>query len=239
MTDTDLGRDEGLTSVTEVSLPTAGSETRLGVHDRPEGDTDGFPQDESACEGPSGGDSEGQTGSVYLDASEDGPSVAEILRELRELPDLPAQHSGGSMEQLISTAPHGQNIPVLGEIAFPVQVPSVSHQLIAPIAPLAPPPPPSSITRKTRRRSSARHSVSSGNRPPSITHLRASASRTPARDHRQVDAMVELHEESAAAFQDFLFWAYPHLECKVTWTNVENVRFISLRRGMSRVQCWG
>lgn len=35
--------------------------------------------------------------------------------------------------------------------------------------------------------------------------------------------MVELHEESASAFQDFLFWAYPHLECKVTWGNVENV----------------
>ncbi|WVO21183.1 uncharacterized protein IAS62_002489 [Cryptococcus decagattii] len=34
------------------------------------------------------------------------------------------------------------------------------------------------------------------------------------------ETVVELHEESASAFQDFLFWAYPHLECKVTWTNV-------------------
>ena len=37
------------------------------------------------------------------------------------------------------------------------------------------------------------------------------------------EVTVELHEERASAFQDFLFWAYPHLECKVTWGNVEDV----------------
>lgn len=91
------------------------------------------------------------------------------------------------------------------------------------------------------------------------------------RRHERHDAVVELHEESPAAFQvsqpalaesrspsfprhllpshtsslhlttlaiypihpfnmsppadtqDFLFWAYPHLDCKVTWTNVARV----------------
>lgn len=38
------------------------------------------------------------------------------------------------------------------------------------------------------------------------------------------EVTVELHEERASAFHDFLFWAYPHLECKVTWGNVEDVR---------------
>lgn len=34
---------------------------------------------------------------------------------------------------------------------------------------------------------------------------------------------MELHETSAVAFQDFLFWAYPSMECKVSWTNVEDL----------------
>ncbi|WVQ72642.1 hypothetical protein IAR50_002201 [Cryptococcus sp. DSM 104548] len=42
-------------------------------------------------------------------------------------------------------------------------------------------------------------------------------------------AEVELHEEKASAFQDFLFWAYPHLECKVTWTNVAPLLSLSTK----------
>jgi hypothetical protein len=61
-----------------------------------------------------------------------------------------------------------------------------------------------------------RHSFSS-------TILSHPGAPVPAPVRVQAEAVVELHEESAAAFQDFLFWAYPHLDCKVSWTNVEPV----------------
>lgn len=56
-------------------------------------------------------------------------------------------------------------------------------------------------------------------------------------DGQEAEAIVELHEESAAAFQDFLFWAYPHLDCKVTWTNVEAVGLSELSICLSCLRC--
>jgi hypothetical protein len=130
-------------------------------------------------------------GSVYLDAVSDpsdatGPSVGEIMRELRELPS-PA------------------NVPELEAHAQSTRV----NLLPAPVAPSS----PSVRTPVTR---TLRHSFSSSTIPSSIhrpTHQL----------NEDVEAIVELHEESAAAFQDFLFWAYPHLDCRVSWTNVEAV----------------
>lgn len=126
--------------------------------------------------------------SVYLDASEDGPSVAEILQELREIPDVIAP------SELATT---WKEEPATVPICRP----------------------------SARRRSSVRHSFSSSVHP-SRSKLRASASRSASGSYDRAEATVELHEESAAAFQDFLLWAYPHLDCKVTWGNVEDVSAI-------------
>ena len=78
------------------------------------------------------------------------------------------------------------------------------------LGPMNPLPPPTGKTRTLR------HSFSSSTMPSTNT-------RPTLRVDEDVEATVELHEESAAAFQDFLFWAYPHLDCRVTWTNVEAV----------------
>ena len=32
-----------------------------------------------------------------------------------------------------------------------------------------------------------------------------------------VTAVLELHEETASTFQDFLFYIYPHLDVQITW----------------------
>jgi hypothetical protein len=132
-------------------------------------------------------------GSVYLDAVSDpsdatGPSVGEIMRELRDLPSL-ANESRPELES------HAQSTRV--------------NLLPAPVAPSS----PSARAPATR---TLRHSFSSSTIPSSIhrpTHQL----------NEDVEAIVELHEESAAALQDFLFWAYPHLDCRVSWTNVEAV----------------
>ncbi|GFZ48725.1 hypothetical protein JCM24511_06474 [Saitozyma sp. JCM 24511] len=178
--------------------------------------------------------------SVYLDAN-DGPSVAEIMRELRELPE-PGSASGTSgaspsRQATPSNIPHSpanpDPTPALGEVSIssprnsafstlPTSLPALLQpQSSQPLPPAITTSPPSTLpSRLVRRqeRSPIRHSFSSFVRPPSIT-------RPPARgrDGANVEAVVELHEESASAFQDFLFWAYPHLECKVTWGNVENL----------------
>lgn len=178
--------------------------------------------------------------SVYLDAN-DGPSVAEIMRELRELPE-PGSASGTSgaspsRQATPSNIPHSpanpDPTPALGEVSIssprnsafstlPTSLPALLQpQSSQPLPPAITTSPPSTLPSRLgrrRERSPIRHSFSSFVRPPSIT-------RPPARgrDGANVEAVVELHEESASAFQDFLFWAYPHLECKVTWGNVENV----------------
>jgi hypothetical protein len=133
-------------------------------------------------------------GSVYLDAvsepSDNHPSINEVLRELREMPDT----SRHEQEQAQVNPPI---ITALNNNDTPSPLPSL--------------PPPARVKTRTLR-----HSFSSSTIPLSTilpTH----------RLDEGVEAIVELHEESAAAFQDFLFWAYPHLDCRVSWTNVEAV----------------
>ncbi|KIY74284.1 hypothetical protein CYLTODRAFT_439214 [Cylindrobasidium torrendii FP15055 ss-10] len=41
------------------------------------------------------------------------------------------------------------------------------------------------------------------------------------------DAVVVLKEERASAFHDFLKFVYPHLQCTITWNNVESLMNIS------------
>jgi hypothetical protein len=170
-----------------------------------------------------------QKASVYLDASEDGPGLGEILRELREIPDagpsqqiatplatiehLPSSENPGSLFGEVSYSPRGHPSTPL-----PALLQLHSSQPLPPA--MTADHPPRSRSARRNRRSVIRHSFSSV--PPS--------SRTPlcnpttvGQDTFGVEAVVELREESASAFQDFLFWAYPHLECKVTWTNVEDV----------------
>ena len=104
--------------------------------------------------------------------------------------------------------PEGNALPQEQEQSVIGDISSVSVQNN--LAPMNPSPPPA---RKTR---TLRHSFSSSTMPSADT-------RTTLRVDEDVEATVELHEESAAAFQDFLFWAYPHLDCRVSWTNVEAV----------------
>ncbi|KAL1745719.1 hypothetical protein HDZ31DRAFT_81708 [Schizophyllum fasciatum] len=44
---------------------------------------------------------------------------------------------------------------------------------------------------------------------------------------RAPDAVIILKEERASTFQDFLRYVYPHLECTITWNNVENLMNIA------------
>ncbi|KAI9634112.1 uncharacterized protein MKK02DRAFT_17475 [Dioszegia hungarica] len=165
------------------------------------------------------------------DQDHSGPSMADVMRDLRDLPDI-----ANSVDTLSILDPTSLNlpqsdIPLLGEISAlppPPSIPPRSSSALPPLdatsspQPTTPRPPPGP-RRPIRRRSSAQYSIASGKRDPSIGRLRASAGRTPKDQDSRMDAVVQLHEESASAFHDFLFWAYPHLECKVTWTNVENL----------------
>jgi hypothetical protein len=93
------------------------------------------------------------------------------------------------------------------QVAIP-DINPLDMQTASPVVNPLPPP-----IRKAR---TLRHSFSSSTIP-------STATRSTLRVDEDVEATVELHEESAAAFQDFLFWAYPHLDCRVSWTNVEAV----------------
>lgn len=42
-----------------------------------------------------------------------------------------------------------------------------------------------------------------------------------------IDAVIVLKEERASTFHDFLKFVYPHLECTITWNNVESLMNIS------------
>jgi len=44
---------------------------------------------------------------------------------------------------------------------------------------------------------------------------------------RTPDAYIELKEEKASTFHDFLKFIYPHLNCLITWNNVEGLMNIS------------
>ncbi|WWD03656.1 hypothetical protein V865_001711 [Kwoniella europaea PYCC6329] len=173
---------------------------------------------------------------LYIDGTDD-PSVADILRELRELPETPdgvraisdvLEDNTPTLGEVISG--HGNSIGSLSRLTIQppppdVHLPDGSAPLISPSpsvesvqTELAPSHQPSSARlsiRTTRTRSTIRHSFSSG------TGMGMKNTR--------LEAVVELHEESPAAFHDFLFWAYPHLECKVTWTNAENLLALSLK----------
>ena len=96
---------------------------------------------------------------VYPDVAEVEPNVAEILRELRDLPEL-----SGDEDVIPTTAIQEQVVPRMSST--------------------------------TSQRMRIRHSFSSA----------AGRDLGPA---RHAEAVVQLHEESASAFQDFLFWAYP------------------------------
>lgn len=146
------------------------------------------------------GESEVETGyesnkaSVYLDAIEDGPSVADILKELRELPDLPQQ-------RISPILPVDQTVPCQARQTPPL--PSLLQPTNAlPIPPAMTSTSPSRIVTRRRRRSNIRTSFSSH-------RVRATTCSTRGRKDKEVDAVVELHEEDPAAFQDFLFWCYP------------------------------
>lgn len=129
-----------------------------------------------------------RNGSIYLDAHEDGPSVAEILKELRQLPE-----------------PHVEQTSTPGPCEPILLHPTASR----PLPPAITPPPihreksTSSHPHKSRRQSGVRHSFSSAIR------VSARTCGVPGGADPRTDAVVELHEESAAAFQDFLFWCYP------------------------------
>ncbi|WVR07670.1 hypothetical protein IAU60_004712 [Kwoniella sp. DSM 27419] len=145
-------------------------------------------------------------GSIYVDAMEDYPNVSDILRELRELPETPVdeiRNIGEMLDESSLTLSEVASGATSGAPTVAVEVDEAGDRRQA----LA------GHTRKlarSRTGSTIRHSFSSEVVPG---HRRRVAT----------EATVELHEESASAFQDFLFWAYPHLECKVTWTNVVNL----------------
>ena len=137
-------------------------------------------------------------GSVYLDAVSDPvePTEPPSLGEImRELREMPG----------LANEPN-EIAPALASQAQSPQV-NLLPASTAPSSPSARAPPTRTL----------RHSFSSSTIPSSINR--------PAHQlNEDVEAVVELHEESATAFQDFLFWAYPHLDCRVSWTNVEAVR---------------
>lgn len=150
-------------------------------------------------------------GSVYLDANEDGPSVAEILKELRELPDTyssttneanEASEANDRSPPIPSASFSSSSVDDTRSRSIPSLLqPSISEPLPPAITPLALPR-SASVSRKGRRRSGVRHSFSSA--------IRVSARPEVVSESRDgAEAVVELHEESAAAFQDFLFWCYP------------------------------
>ena len=119
--------------------------------------------------------------SIYLEANEDEPNVADILRELREIPNV------GVPSRPLNTP----SDEALGEI----QSPRSPLPILLQLQTCQPLPPTITTTVPSQRRSGIRHSFSSMTGPNRRDGL--------------AEAVVELHEESASAFQDFLFWAYP------------------------------
>ncbi|OXG18022.1 hypothetical protein C367_04835 [Cryptococcus neoformans Ze90-1] len=119
-----------------------------------------------------------------------------------------SQHIKGPQSHLATVSDETEETPSLREIAqdltnIPVHSPTPNAQMSSTT--------PAAISKK-RDRTALRASFSSS------LHSFQNFKSSPL--PRGAEAVVELHEESASAFQDFLFWAYPHLECKVTWTNV-------------------
>jgi hypothetical protein len=175
--------------------------------------------DEEGHSSSSGGKKE----SIYLDAAEDGPSMAQILRELRDLPEVPTAapqpYDNDLFEErdtssavldpasiVINETTQGQTIQ--GALDLPSFWPTTQSTLPPTLADRLSEPHrerSSSAHTRSRRRSALRHSFSSSVRVSTRSIQRDLA----APGYQTVDAVVELHEESALAFQDFLFWAYP------------------------------
>ncbi|THU95344.1 hypothetical protein K435DRAFT_755796 [Dendrothele bispora CBS 962.96] len=59
---------------------------------------------------------------------------------------------------------------------------------------------------------------------PTRKRAKATVKRRP---YNNPDAVVVLKEERASTFHDFLKFVYPHLECTITWNNVEGLMNIS------------
>ncbi|EJT48245.1 hypothetical protein A1Q1_02811 [Trichosporon asahii var. asahii CBS 2479] len=151
-----------------------------------------------------------QKGSVYLDA-QDGPSVAEILAELRNLPEPPTASEGGASAANRLSMFGANPAPPHPATQQPFQLPEADERKKA-ASPLSSLSSSGVLKPKPKRASTQSGSISTPVRPCSA----------PAGErHRDADCVVELKEESPEAFQDFLYWAYPHLDCKATWTNVE------------------
>jgi len=134
-------------------------------------------------------------GSVYLDAVSEPSDSQSSINEMKR----------GLREMPDVAQEHEQDDQVITPDIASLNVEATS----SPLPSLLP------SAQKTRI---LRHSFSSSTIP-------SSAVRPTHRFDEEVEAVVELHEESAAALQDFLFWAYPHLDCRVSWTNVEAVSF--------------
>lgn len=134
--------------------------------------------------------------SVYLDATEDNPSVADILRELREIPEDIVHTYARPVPLALSDEAQQEDTPPRSPLPILLQ-PQSRHPLTPTIT----------TTTPSRQRSGIRHSFSS--------------SVGPNRPDGQAEAVVELHEESASAFQDFLFWAYPQY--------VDHPTFVAIR----------
>ncbi|BEJ17957.1 hypothetical protein CspHIS471_0702340 [Cutaneotrichosporon sp. HIS471] len=178
------------------------------------------------------GEGEGKT-SVYLDAVDH--EVADIMRELRELPDP----SGNALETLVEgeslrraerategKEEKGDELKRNADHRREEKQGEDSRGLKGlDLAGHKPERTRDSITKLELdlARHAKRTSASSLNLARRRTH---SAGRE-RRRHERHDALIELPEDSPAAFQDFLFWAYPHLECKVTWTNVARLLALS------------
>lgn len=223
------------------------------------------------------GDETEAKASVYLDAVDEG--VADLMRELRDLPDP----SGDALETLVDgdsasrageDVPHEQDAERESErterAEKAVKVEPVAEGKAATEEDKA-----AKLELELARRHAKRCSTSS----LSLARRRTHSAGHERRRHERHDAVVELHEESPAAFQvsqprrcrllprsvftaivhrpsssflislisalhstsqpssavrpthkqDFLFWAYPHLDCKVTWTNVAGVCLLCCR----------
>lgn len=131
-----------------------------------------------------------QKGSVYLDA-QDGPSVAEILAELRNLPEPPTASEGGASAANRLSMFGANPAPPHPATQQPFQLPEADERKKA-ASPLSSLSSSGVLKPKPKRASTQSGSISTPVRPCSA----------PAGErHRDVDCVVELKEESPEAFQ--------------------------------------
>ncbi|KLT45781.1 hypothetical protein CC85DRAFT_117288 [Cutaneotrichosporon oleaginosum] len=178
------------------------------------------------------GETEGKT-SVYLDAVDHG--VADIMRELRELPDprgdaLETLVEGESLRRAERASEAGEEVKAPAKDEKELAVPAEGEKEEATQETAKTP-----VEHKRRSKESptkleldlARHAKRTSASSLNLARRRTHSAGRERRRHERHDALIELPEDSPAAFQDFLFWAYPHLECKVTWTNVARLLALS------------